>query len=464
MIVMKFGGTSVADAGRIAHVSQLIRSSTTEPVAVVVSAMAGVTNGLIEVGRLAASGDESGYQQRLAALEQRHLSTAEALLQGSELKQAQDYIRERTSELLALGASVALIGELSMRALDRIAGMGEKMSAMILAATLRSQGRPAQFVDATQVMVTDSTAGGATPQIEETRERASAVIRPILATGAIPVITGYIGADRKGVPTTLGRQAGDYSAAIFGAVLDADEVWIWSDVDGILTADPKIVPNASTLKELTYVEAAQLSYFGAEVLHPKTVKPLVERGIPLRILNTFNPSHTGTRIVERSSSPGNGPRAIITSKDLSAIAVTGSNDGWSAAVSARVLDVLARAGVDVLMFGQSFVDKTVSLLVRGQDAEHALRRLRREFERELQQGAVRDISVQQPVASVSVVGAGENDSFFLASRTFAALGKQRTHILTIAQAYSEYNVTFVVPQAEVDDTVRLIHTELGLGG
>ncbi|MGQ9554423.1 MAG: aspartate kinase [Anaerolineae bacterium] len=471
-LVMKFGGTSVADAERIAHVAQLVgawwRRAPADTVphaspAVVVSAMAGVTNTLIESGRLAAQGNTAAYQEKLAALREKHCTVADALLAAEERQGQRQFIESVITELSSLCASVALIGELPMRALDRIAGMGEKLSASQLAATLRAQGCPAQYVDATQVLVTDSTAGGATPLMEETRARAQAVICPILAAGAIPVITGYIGADARGVPTTLGRQAGDYSAAIFGAVLDAEEVWIWTDVDGILTADPKVVPQAHTLSELTYVEVAQLSYFGAEVLHPKTVRPLVDRGIPLRIRNTFNPDHPGTLVVERSTHQHSGPRAIITSKGLSAIAVVGNSDGWSPTISARALNALARAGAEVLMFGQSFVDKTVSLLVRGQDSDHAESALRREFAEDLQRGALCAITVQRPVASVSVVGAADDDSFTLAARTFAALGKQPTHVLTIAQAYSEYNVTFVVPQAEMDEVVRLVHAELGLG-
>ena len=463
MIAMKFGGTSVSDAERIANVAQLAATTAEGPVAVIVSAMARVTNTLIEMARLAAQGDAVGYQERLDGLRQRHFEVAETLLAGGERDKQERYIEELIGDLSSLCASVALIGEMSVRALDRIAGAGEKLSASLLAAALRAQGRPARYVDATRVLVTDSTFGGASPLMEETRARAGDCILPALIAGVIPVITGYIGADRHGVPTTLGRGGGDYSAAIFGAALQADEVWIWTDVDGILTADPKVVPQARTLDELTYVEAAQLACFGAEVLHPKTVQPLVELGIPLRIRNTFNPTHPGTLIVERSTREHRGPRAIITSKGLSAIAVVGSSDGWSAAISARALSALSRAGAEVLMFGQGFVDKTVSLLVRGQDTEHSLGTLRREFEEDVQRGALREITVQRPVASVSVVGAGSDDSFSLASRTFAALGKQRTRILSIAQAYSEYNVTFVLPQAEMDEAVRLIHAELGLG-
>ncbi|NPV09917.1 MAG: aspartate kinase [Anaerolineae bacterium] len=472
MIVMKFGGTSVGDATRIAHAARLAceavpgsaSDGSAAPVVVVVSAMAGVTNALRDVARLAAEGNVQGYRRAVEVLRASHRAVADALLEGQERQRALEFVDERLDEVLTLCHSLSVIGEVTLRALDRISGIGEKLSASLLAATLRARGREAAYVDATEVVVTDSSFGGASPLLEETRARAAQVVRPLVEAGTIPVITGYIGADRSGTPTTLGRGAGDYSAAIMGACLDADEVWIWTDVDGILTADPKIVPQACTLEELTYVEAAQLAYFGAEVLHPKTVKPLVERGIPLRIRNTFNPQHPGTLIVGQSSRVNSGPRAIITSKGLSAIAVVGNTDGWSAAVSARALVALSRAGSEVLMFGQSFVDKTIALLVRGQDTEHSVAALKREFQEELEGGVVREVTVQRPVASVSVVGAAADDSYSLASRTFAALGKQRTPVLSIAQAYSEYNVTFVVPQDVVDETVCFIHAELGLGG
>jgi aspartokinase/homoserine dehydrogenase 1 len=466
VIVMKFGGTSVGDAARIAHAARLADDTAQElgdgSVVVVVSAMAGVTNSLREIGRLAAEGDTEGYRQGIEALRQKHFAVADALLEGEEQAQVRAFISKQADEALTLCEGLSVVGELTLRALDRISGIGEKLSATLLAAALRARGRKAAYVDATQVVVTDSNFGGAAPLLEETRARAESVVRPLLDAGAIPVVTGYIGADRTGAPTTLGRGAGDYSAAIMGASLGADEVWVWTDVDGILTADPKIVKHACTLDELTYVEAAQLAYFGAEVLHPKTVKPLVERGIPLRIRNTFNPEHPGTLIVGQASRANSGPRAIITSKGLSAIAVIGNTDGWSAAVSARALVALSKAGSEVLMFGQSFVDKTITLLVRGQDTEHSVAALQREFQEEMKDGVVREIRVQRPVASVSVVGAAADDSFSLASRTFAALGKQRTPVLSIAQAYSEYNVTFVVPQEVVDETVCFIHAELGL--
>jgi len=462
MIVMKFGGTSVGDAERIARAARLADTSTQGPVVVVVSAMAGVTNSLRALARQAAEGDVEGYRRAIEALREKHYAVADALLSDDERNQAHAVIDQRLEEVRTLGDSLAVIGELTLRALDRIAGAGEKLSATLMAAALRARGRQASYVDATGVVVTDSTFGSAIPSLDDTRERAQAIVRPLIDAGVIPVITGYIGADRTGAPTTLGRGAGDYSAAIMGACLDADEVWIWTDVDGILTADPKIVPNASTLDELTYVEAAQLAYFGAEVLHPKTVQPLVSRGIPLRIRNAYHPEHPGTLIVRESSRVRNGPRAIITSKGLSAIAVVGNTDGWSAGISARALVALAKAGSELLMFGQSFVDKTITLLVRGQETEASLAALKREFEEETASGIVRDISVQQPVASVSVVGANADDSFSLASRTFAALGKRRTPVLSIAQAYSEYSVTFVVPQDEVNEAVSLIHAELGL--
>ena len=240
MIVMKFGGTSVGDADRIAKAARLADESTSGPVLVVVSAMATVTNSLRALGRQAAEGDVEGYRRTLAALRETHQAVADALLEGDERLEVHRFIEQRLDEIGALCESLTVIGELTLRALDRIAGVGEKLSAALLAAALRARGRAAAFVDATAVVVTDSTFGGAAPLLDETRERAQAVIRPLIAQGIVPVVTGYIGSDKSGAPTTLGRGAGDYSAAIMGASLDADELWVWTDVT-ILTADPKIL-------------------------------------------------------------------------------------------------------------------------------------------------------------------------------------------------------------------------------
>jgi len=286
---------------------------------------------------------------------------------------------------------------------------------------------------------------------------------PLLERGIIPVVTGYVGATADGVTTTFGRGTSDYTATILGACVLADEVWIWTDVDGILTADPKIVPQARVLSELSYVEAAELAYFGAYVLHPKTIKPVAEKSIPLRIVNSFNPTHPGTLIVEKPSAARRDMAAIISTKGLSLVVVAGGGGNWTPQVAARALQRLADAGVEVLMFSQSFSERNLNLVVQREDQEHCLRVLGRELESDLRVGTIARLSVQEQVATVSVVGAPGKDEPIVVPKAFAALGKQGTRVILVAQAASEYNVTFVVPESDVDNVVRFIHRELALG-
>jgi len=466
MLVMKFGGTSVGDATRFASVAQIIREakSRDEQVVVVVSAMSGVTNSLIRAARAAAEGDEATCRRIGEELLTLHRDTCEALIaHAGERRDVCWFIEDRLRDVERFCRSLTVLRELTVRGQDAVSSIGEKLSAHILAAHLREQGTRAQAVDATEIIVTDDHFGAANPLMIETRERVRGKLLPLLEQGVVPILTGYIGATAEGVTTTLGRGGSDYTAAIVGACLDADEVWIWTDVDGILTADPNIVSQARPLRELSYVEAAELACFGAEVLHPKTIKPLEERGIPLRIVNSFNPTDPGTLIVKKPQRTPRHVQAIISTKGLSLIGVAGNGDAWTPEVAARALSRLAREGVDVLMFTQSFSERQLNLLVRQGDMEHGLKALQREFQGELERGVIARLGVQYPVATISVVGGPGEDGLGIVPKTFAALGKHQTKVISIAQASLEYNVSFVVTEDQVDSTVRLIHEELGLG-
>ena len=466
MLVMKFGGTSVGDVTRFDSVSQIIQDAKgkDEQVVVVVSAMSGVTSSLVKAARAAAEGDEVTQRRIGEELLTLHREACEALTaHEGERRDTCWFIEDRLRDVERFCRSLTVLRELTVRAQDAISSVGEKLSVHILAAHLRTQGTRAQAVDATELIVTDDNFGAANPLMKETREKVRQSILPLLEQGIVPTITGYIGATAEGVPTTLGRGGSDYTAAIIGVCLDADEVWIWTDVDGILTADPNIVKQARPLKELSYVEAAELAYFGADVLHPKTIKPLEERGIPLRIVNSFNPTDPGTLIIKKPQRTPRNVQAIISTKGLSLIGVAGNGDAWTPEVAARALSRLAREGVDVLMFTQSFSERQLNLLVRQGDMDHGLKALRREFQGELERRAIAKLDIQHPVATISVVGGPGEDGMSIVPKTFAALGKHRTKVISIAQASSEYNVSFVVTEDEVDNTVRLIHEELGLG-
>jgi len=473
MIVHKFGGTSVGNAQCFASVADVVleqhNKTSGKPgggTVVVVSAMSGVTNQLIAGARASAEGKDTTYHEIKASLLGRHLEVVEALLSNSpERLEVSGFIEDRLHELERLYRSIAVLGELTPRGCDVVASFGEQLSVNILAAVLRERGMRSQAISATQLIITDDSFGAATPFMEPTRQRLQEYVKPLVERGVIPVITGYIAATESGVTTTLGRGGSDYSAAIVGAGLDADEVWIWSDVNGILTADPNIVPQARTLAELSYTEAANLAYYGADVLHPKTIRPVVESGIPLRILNSFNPAHPGTLIVEKPS-PGREPLpAIISSTGFSLIAIGSQDDSWTLHMAARALQRLSEAGLDVLMFSQSLSEHSLNLVVREQDQAHCLNVLSQEFKNSGPKN-IWNLGTKEEVATISVVGMpdwnGKETS--IVSSAFSILGKHNTRVIAVAQAASEYSVSFCIPEDQVTVTVRFLHHELGLDG
>ncbi len=482
MIIHKFGGTSVGDAQCFANVADIViehsggkggrRSSLSggkggnaaPGIVVVVSAMSGVTNQLIAGARAAAEGKDTVYREIKAELLDRHLKVVESLLTRNPARlEVGGLVEDRLHDLERLYRSIAVLGELTVRGCDAVASFGEHLSVNILAAVLRERGVRAQAISATQLIVTDDNFGEAAPLMDQTRQRLQQRIRPLVERGVIPVVTGYIGATEDGVTTTLGRGGSDYTAAIIGAGLDAEEVWIWSDVDGILTADPNIVPQARTLTELSYTEAADLAYFGADVLHPKTIRPVTESGIPLRIVNSFNPTHPGTLIVENPSPERERLPAIISTTGLSLIAMGSQDDSWTLQITARALQRLSEAGLDVLMFSQSFSEHSLNLVVREQDQAHCLKILNHEFENSEPTDSW-SLGVKEQVATISVVGVPGWNEAGIVSHAFSALGKHGTRVIAVAQAGTEHSVSFCIPEDRVADTVRFLHRELGLEG
>jgi aspartate kinase len=479
MIVHKFGGTSVGSAERFSSVADIVlahhgsgckgamapEAEGNAPAAVVVvSAMHGVTDQLIAGARAAADGRDIVYRKIKADLLSRHLTVVETLLDDSrERLKVGGLIEDSLHELERLYRSIAVLGELTARGCDVVVSFGEQLSVHILAALLRTRGARARAISSKELIVTDDHFGAATPLMELTRGRLQQRVRPLIERGVLPVMTGYIGATQDGITTTLGRGGSDFSAAVIGEGLDAEEVWIWSDVDGILTADPNIVPRARTLTELSYGEASALAYVGAEVLHPKTIRPVLRRGIPLRIRNSFNPRHPGTLIVE---SPGRDREvlpAIISATGLSMIAVGSQDDSWTLHMAARVLQRLSAVGLEVLMFSQSLSEHNLNLVVREKDQDHCLRVLHREFENSQREDVFR-LGVKEKVATISVVGMpgwnGQRNG--IASRAFAALGERETRVIAVAQAATERSVSFCIPEDQLADTVRFLHRELGL--
>ncbi len=482
MIVMKFGGTSVGTTDSIDSAAKIVGAAVEKQakcegalerpdhgpespgVLVVVSAMGGVTNTLIDAAQAAAAGDETPYRDARSQLLVRHQVVAGQLIEdGVERAGLGRLFDNRLREFERLCRSITVLGELTQRGLDVVSGVGERLSAPLLAAVLRANGVKAQFVDAGELIITDDEFGSANPLMEATPSRCKDRLLPMLQSGVVPVVTGFVGATENGVPTTLGRGGSDYSAAILGAALDADEIQIWTDVDGVMTADPRIVDNARSMDELSYEEVAELAYYGAKVLHPKTVTPAVESKIPLRVLNTFNPEHPGTSIVEKTRQLRQGVKAITAVRDLRLITVAGRGMIGVPGIAARTFAAVARERANVLMISQGSSEQSICFVVPEPEGDAVMAALEAEFARELAQHMIEEISNQPDIVIVAVIGAGMKGTPGIAARVFNALGARDINVIAIAQGSSEANISLVVLQAEADEAIRAIHDTFELG-
>ena len=464
-LVMKFGGTSVGSAAALKQTAELVRMGTAAwaRVVVVASAMGTkpvkVTDLLLNGARSALAGDNQTYLQVAEELRRVHYEVIDALLEPEGERQAVLVDNARfIDRFAALCQSVLVLGELTPRALDAISGMGEQMSVRILAAYLRQLGFAAVAVDATELIRTDSVFQSATPNMAETTRLSQARLGAILAQGGLPVVTGFIGANATGVMTTLGRGGSDFSAAVLGQALPAGEVWIWTDVDGVMSADPRLVPEARTIPELTNREVSELAYYGAKVLHPKTIRPVVENGIPLRIKNTFNPDHPGTLIVADRTNGRGRIKAVTAIPDLALVTLEGKGMLGVPGIAARTFGAVARSQANVLLITQASSEQSICFSVPRAAAESVIASLEAEFGRELQRRDIDHIWALQPVGIVTVVGAGMRGTPGIAGRIFSVLGDHHINVIAIAQGSSECSISLVVDAADVPQAVRQLHT------
>lgn len=459
-VVMKFGGTSVGSADAIRRVVEIVdQHARQRQVVVVVSAMNApdlrTTDTLVQSAQQAAVGNAEAAREAAPRLLDLYMQAARELASPEECSRLEPELRAMFDYISELARSIAVLGELTPRALDLISGQGERCNARLIAAALRSAGVAAEAIDATELIVTDDQFGNARPDLEATRAHTTQRLLPLLHQGTVPVVTGFIGATEQGIPTTLGRGGSDYSCAILGEALDASEVWFWKEVDGVMTANPKIVPDAHPLPELSYVEMAELSYYGANVLHPRTVYPLVRREIPIRIRNTFNPDYPGTLI--SSSHTAGTAKAVTAIRDVSLITVGGPGMLGLTGVAARIFGAVARAGANSLLITQASSEQNVCLVVPQTDAAAAAEELRRELAPEFSWYNVEHVDVQQPVVVVAVVGYGMRGTPGIAGKVFSALGSEGINVIAIAQGSTEYNISLVVANSDGDRAVQVIH-------
>ena len=462
--VMKFGGTSVGDADCIARGSQIVaRAAKEKPCVVVVSAMSGVTNRLIEAAKTAQGGNAEGAAAILEAIRKQHETALLALIR-QEPSRAQ--LQQRMEEVFAEGGRLcegtSLLRELTPRTLDAISSLGERLSAPLVAAAVNELGIRSESVEATELIVTDGYHGGAEPQMEPTRQKSQARLRPLLENGIVPIVTGFIGATAEGELTTLGRGGSDYSATILGAALDAEEVIIWTDVDGVLTADPRLVPDARTIPVISYLEAAELAYFGAKVLHPKTLSPVIRAAIPVWIRNSFAPERSGTKITPEGRSIGGGVKALTAIRDVTLISVGGPGIVGLPDVVGRTFSTTAELRANVLLISQSSSQNDICFIVSTADAQRTVEALRKEFAQDLKHHKVEHITADSNIAIVAVVGENMRGIPGIAGKTFNALGREGVNLIAIAQGSSECNISFVIEEKAVKAALLTTHREFGL--
>jgi bifunctional aspartokinase / homoserine dehydrogenase 1 len=462
-IVMKFGGTSVGSAEAITQAAALVKQEMPEwdRTVVVVSAMRGVTDALIEGARTAAQGDDQGYRGIVSDLRVKHTLAVAELVTDTEARTSLLKAIERyLDEFSAFCHSVHVLGEVTPRAMDAISSLGERMNARVVAARLEAIGVTAQPIDATELIVTDQRFQQATPLMEATRDRVISNLLPLLEEGTVPVVTGFMGATEDGVITTLGRGGSDYSASILGAALGADEVWTWTDVDGVLTADPRIVPEARIIPELSYTEVGELAYFGAKVLHPKTIRPVVEQGIPLLVKNTFNPTCPGTRIVSAPTSTPGTVKAVTAIQGLSMVTVEGRGMMGVPGIAARTFAAVASRGANVLMISQASSEQSICFLIPTTDVAPVIDALEAELALELSRRDIDRVWSMDNVVIISAVGAGMRGTPGVAAGLFNALAAQQINVIAIAQGSSECSISLVVEAGQATQAVRQIHQEV----
>jgi aspartokinase/homoserine dehydrogenase 1 len=455
-LVVKFGGTSIGSAKALHGMVAIVRSGKKEwpQVAVVVSAMGGVTDLLLGGASSAVKGEAEAAHRAVDAIREKHLRAhAAASLDQEVWNPIQAYLQE----LEALYHAISVLGEASPRALDAIASLGERMSVHLAAGYLNRAGVPAAPVDASDFLVTDDVFQNASPLMPEVVKRAPEVFNPIFRKGVVPVVTGFLGGTREKTVTTLGRGGSDFSAAILGAALKVDEVWIYTDVDGVMTADPRQVPEARSLPSLSYKEISEMSFYGAKVVHPKTIRPCVERKIPIRIKNTFNPGHPGTLIVADSQRTSGVVKAVTAIRDQTMITVQGGGMMGVPGIAARTFRTVARMGISVTMITQASSEQSICFSVPSGVGRAARAGLAEEFRREIERGDIDDIEILEACVIVTVVGAGMRHTPGVSGRIFGALGDAGVNVIAIAQGSSECSISLVVNRDDAAGAVRSIH-------
>ncbi len=454
MRVLKFGGTSVAWPDRVRRVASLVgEAKKREPVVVVASALGGVTDALVAMAGGAVNGDPT-WTAALETLERRHREAALALAAPAEAEAIQGFVGEAFDEIRDLVRGASLVRECTARTLDSVMSYGERLAAGLVAGCLRRAGLDAEAVDARSLLLTDNRFGAARVKLAESYAR---IRSALLGREDVPVVTGFIGSTEAGETTTLGRGGSDYTAALVGAALEASAVEIWTDVDGVMSADPRLVPDAFSIPALSYDELMELSHFGAKVVYPPTVHPARERSIPLVIRNTLNPAFAGTTV---SNAPGANPydvRGIASVPRVALLRVEGDGMVGVPGIAMRLFGALAEEAISVVLITQASSEHSICFAIEPQVVEQARNRLQAEFALEHAAGLIDDLVIEDDVALVAVVGEAMHERAGIAGRLFGVLGRRGVNVRAIAQGSSELNITVAVSRTDEARAVRAIH-------
>jgi aspartate kinase len=458
-IVMKFGGTSVGTGENIRHVADLVTQYAKDDcrVAVVVSALAGVTNRLIEVACKAKKSDAKQIEAFTKELLQKHLEAISTAITSKAIQKEVSQITEKTiSELEKVLTGICYVGELTPKSKDYVASFGERLSAPIVWGAIKDHKLETQcFTGKEAGIVTDSNFGEAEPLMNYTTHLIRERLGPLVEKSVIPVVTGFIAANQDGIVTTVGRGGSDYTATILGVALQADEVWIWTDVDGIMTSDPKIVPHARMLPQLSYQEAAEMAIFGAKAMHPRALGPVIKENIPVRIRSVFHPENEGTLITkEANAKVTEAVKAVALIKDVAMVNVNGAGMVGAPGSYAKVFDVLGKNNINIMMISTAVSEANISVVIRRSFVGRALSTLEIAF---LGGGLVSEVTAEDDVAVVAVMGANMKGTRGVASKIFATVADAGINIRMIAQGSSELNISFVVKEKDGAAVVRAIH-------
>jgi aspartate kinase len=450
-IVMKFGGSSVADAERMRRCARIVMAEAAQhKVVAVVSALDGVTEELLALADAAAAANHPAMKARTAELRRRHEACAKALGDPGLVAGLLDSL-----DRLALGVSA--VGELTARSKDAVAAFGERLSAPLFRKALELEGVKARaFTGQEAGLVTNDRWGEAEPLMELSLYQMAETLKGPLEAGEVPVVTGFIAATQHGVTTTIGRGGSDYTATIAGAALKADEIWIWSDVDGLMSADPRLVPQAKLLDRIRFTEAVEMGLFGAKSMHPRALEPAAERKIPVRMKNTFKPEAPGTLITDQGPHSEDVVRSVLLVKDAALVTLTGAAMMGRPGTAARLFSLLAGRGVNIRAIILSVSEAGICFAVPGPQAADARATLEATM---LRDGEARRVDVEDRVGIVAVIGSNMKGHPGTAARVFGAVARKEINVIAIAQGSSELSISFMVKADEGPRAVAALHEE-----